>query len=481
MKKLLLILCLILVLPSFACSNTADHSNGTDVINDTNDISTEPTEAMLDIPVKDMNGKEFKILTGTWGDYAPFNFVDIYSEEETGDPLNDAAYARKVKIEEQYNCKITQITEPDPWSMPSRIHNSVAAQDNAYDIALVRGISFSALLTGGGYLFELDELPYVDFDKSYWKKNAYDALALGGKHFGVCGDISSNELMAVWTVCFNKTMIKDYGMESPYDIVKSGDWTFDKAVEMAKNVARDINGDSIMNIDDLWGINYTTDTVMGILNSCEVMIANLDSGGIPQVTINSEVNISKIQDIYTKLFDENYSANTFALELYDFDGKLFADERCLFLFTANHLIGALRQMDTDFGIIPYPKYIKGQAEYVPSTAGIFLPIVCVPKSNNDLENTGLFMEAFTYEGSKTVIPAFYENILMGKVARDDESVDMLEYIYGNISYDTGNLFNFGSIATNIVLVKPDAIASFFEENMSALESEIDKLLEEINK
>jgi hypothetical protein len=108
-------------------------------------------------------------------------------------------------------------------------------------------------------------------------------------------------------------------------------------------------------------------------------------------------------------------------------------------------------MDTEFGIIPYPKYDKEQIEYMPHTAGIFLPIVCVPKTNADTENTGLFMEAFAYEGNKTIVPAFYENILKGKTARDDESVEMLDYIYNNIRYDTGNVFNLGGFADVLLI------------------------------
>lgn len=486
LKSLALLICLTLFL--VGCSDPTDSkdNSGATVAGGGADVGasaaegTGETAELAEIPAKDMDGKEIKILTNGWWSYSPLNFIDIAPESATGEILNDAAYNRKVKIEEQYNCKIIQIDDPDYTNAASTLQKSVSAQDNAYDIAFVRGTSFSSLLTDGS-LLNLDSLPYVDFDNSWWKKNAYDALGIGGKHFGVCGDISTNEMMTVWITCFNKNMIKDYGIGSPYELVKSGDWTFDKAIEMGKSIAKDLNGDGSMGIDDLWGINYTNANIMGLLNGSGVTIAQLDSTGVPQITLDSESNISKIQNIYSKLLNKAYSVNTFTLDLYDFDGKIFAEEKCLLLFTATHLVGALRQMDTDFGIVPYPKYDAAQSEYLPSTAGIFLSIVCVPNSNTDIENTGLFLEAFASEGSKTIVPAFYENILMGKMTRDDESVDMLKYIFTNISYDTGNLFNFAGISDSLCSQDDINVVSFLEQQRPVIDSAISKILDEVNK
>jgi ABC-type glycerol-3-phosphate transport system substrate-binding protein len=36
---------------------------------------------------------------------------------------------------------------------------------------------------------------------------------------------------------FSKDLLREYGLENPYDIVKSGKWTWDKLSEMAKQVS----------------------------------------------------------------------------------------------------------------------------------------------------------------------------------------------------------------------------------------------------
>ena len=73
---------------------------------------------------------------------------------------------------------------------------------------------------------------------------------------------------------------------------------------------------------------------------------------------------------------------------------------------------------------------------------------------------------------------------MGKFARDDESADMLKYLYDNIRYDTGNLFNFGefnNILFDIIIKRDTNIVSMLERNLPVLQSGIDKILEQIEK
>ena len=59
------------------------------------------------------------------------------------------------------------------------------------------------------------------------------------------------------------------------------------------------------------------------------------------------------------------------------------------------------------------------------------------------------MEYFAYEGYYTLRPALYDKLLNGQLARDVESLEMLDIIFANVSYDTGLIFNYNSIADEI--------------------------------
>lgn len=345
----------------------------------------------------------------------------------------------------------------------------------------MRGRNVTSAITSG-YLLALDNLPYNDFTMPWWNKNSYESLAISGKHYVTCGDVSSNEMMAVWNVCFNKGMIENFSLDSPYELVKSGKWTFDKSIEMSKAVAGDLNGDGIMDGNDRWGINHTSDTVIGILNACDINIAQTNKQGVPEVTIDSEKSVSRAIDILNKLFNETYAMDTLSrntMKSVDSDADYFNRGNILFIYTASHLIWQMRQSDVEFGIVPYPKYDETQKDYKPSTAGIFLSILTVPITVKDVENTSIFLEAYAYEGYKTVKPAYYDVILQGKFARDNESAEIIDYIYGNISYDIGNIYNFGDMASKVGGLSSTLntdFSSFVASNLNVLQSGIDDVM-----
>ena len=62
-------------------------------------------------------------------------------------------------------------------------------------------------------------------------------------------------------------------------------------------------------------------------------------------------------------------------------------------------------------------------------------------TNDDLENTGAFMEYYAYLGYTDIRPQFYDVLLQGKVARDDESVKMLDMIVDSRVFDFGYVYD----------------------------------------
>lgn len=515
MKKIKIViavlLCLAFITPLLgACAkdgNTEQTDGGNPADNtDTGDIpggsetavETKDPDAP-ELPAVDMGGKTFTFMTANWGDTSPNLSKDIGGEEQTGDPIDDAAFNRRIKIEQQYNCKIKQLPiAGGSTEALDAYRTSILAADGSYDVGITACTNFSSLLTGN-YLADFKELTYVDMDKPYWNKNFYDTMSILGKNYAVDGDISKRRLECVWIMAFSKELIQTNGFESPYDLVKSGQWTYDKMHEMGRQAAKDLNSDGKMTLeDDLWGINYTGDTIMGIVNSSGVKLAEKNSEGIPELTVGNEVYLEKLMRIYDDMRNHDYSIDT----LFKSGGGLtglgdvdvFADKRALFLACASHNISAaetgnnskgLRQLDVEFGIIPYPKWDAAQADYTPFTAGNYHPVLTVPQTNNDLDNTGIILEAMAYEGRKMISPAFYDSLLKTKTARDEESLEMIDYIFGNLNYDLGVMYNFSDMlrtfgyepSTNIRL----NVVSTIDKNINVWQKAIDKIIKEIEK
>ena len=228
----------------------------------------------------------------------------------------------------------------------------------------------------------------------------------------------------------------------------------------------------------MWGITYQRDHVWNILNGCGVKMIEADADGFPQITLDAGDHLSKIQNIFIKLFDESYSANGSRI------GVPFYFEKVLFQIGWAIDVTNFRVYDFDFGIVPLPKYNRAQKEYLSNVYGLGVPLICVPITNSDMENTGLLMEVLSYEGQKSIVPIYYENILKTKSARDSESEGMIDYIFENLQYEMGTLINFGNFTQDICEmadVVDTNIVSFVEKNRPRLEKEIQTIMKTIEK
>jgi ABC-type glycerol-3-phosphate transport system substrate-binding protein len=142
--------------------------------------------------------------------------------------------------------------------------------------------------------------------------------------------------------------------------------------------------------------------------------------------------------------------------------KLILENRALFTFGGIWYAKNMRQMEADFGILPYPKYTEEQKEYCPSTSPLFLSLTTVPSTNTDREEIGVFLEAFAYYGYTDVRPAFYDLLLQGKLVRDEASGEMLDYIFEKRFYDTGSILNFNNFSHNVI-----SLTNSFSQNISS--------------
>jgi len=442
---LALLLCLSCMLAAAAC-NTNDEDTPNDANNQDKNETGETVETgdpvKPRLPDVNMNGRKFTFATMGWADDTDYGFpVDFAPHEYTNDPVNDASYERKLLIEQTYNCELIQLI---PADTVVAFTNSVLADDKAYDVGRLRGPHLANLITSN-CLTEWSDLTYVDMDKPYWNKNYYDSMALLGRHFGAIGDAQRCSYASTFIMCFNKDIIKDRELESPYDLVKTGKWTYDKMHEMARDIGQDLNSDGKMGQEDMWGINYDGDTIMGLINSVGVRAAILDSDGVPQLTIGDETSLMKLDRIYTEMRNINYSVDTLFYNWWLMNPTtIFGEGRCLFLLVSTNRVKELRALDLDFGIIPYPKWDE-KDDYTPAAPGSYYPTIVVAQTVTDLDNLGIVLEALAYEGYKNVIPAFYDSLLKTKTARDEDSSDMIDYIFSNIQYDIGFTYNFGGI------------------------------------
>jgi len=443
-----------------------------------NQTAEAETEKLIpDLPDINYDGYEFNILvTSDEGDLVR---NDFYAESLTGEVINDAKYMRNSYVEEKYGVKINNISAG--WKVGegvTRITKSAAAGDFAYDAAMV-SVYDACNLVLAGLTLDLNSMPYIDLSQPWWDQKANLDLNIRGGMYFTTGDISQVVNDATYAVLFNKNLVRDYELEDPYTLVKSGTWTYDKIAELGSSVHSDLNGDGIYNQFDLYGAIVEDDTMMSMVNSIGEKCADINSAGIIELTIYNERVVSAFEKYTDWVFDKT------VVYAYQRDGlgdenfiRMYENNQALFLLRGMHTITELRAMETDFGILPFPKLDNKQSEYHSAVGSWHSMFLCVPNVQADVERSGIILEALAAESRYTLRPAYYDISLKGKHARDEESVDMLDIILSSRIYDFGWYYQFGGYNNeimNLIRNYNSEFTSMYEKNVSKAQTDIQKV------
>ncbi len=453
-KLLVLLLALLMAATSVvACKNESERPS-----TDTSEKDTTAPEvddfAMLGIPENtDFAGDEIVLYNQPWQGYAPLDIADIEVVEGKNDVISQATYSRNFAVEEKLNCIITVTTGEETWQNGLQHLQTVLAADCPYDVLMIRAKQYLSLMSAG-YLTEIQNIPYLNLEEEWWDMKSYNALALNNKAYAICSDMTTNDDLNIFNIYFNKDMIEDQGLESPYDLVDEGKWTLDAMYQMGKQVAAHPDGPAVPDNgpQDIYGFGYIQDASVALLNAFNVKICSLNEEGVPEFTMKGDIPVSKMQKLFQVLEDTKTSINfharrkeTATVE----ETQTFLEGRELFCIGGLYYANEMRTSETEFGIIPLPKYDEEQAEYSAPTVGTALTVAAVPASNKELDKTGIFMEYFCYMGNQTLRPALYDSLLEGYLPRDEESLDMLNIIFDSVQYDTGLIFNFNGVVDRI--------------------------------
>ena len=442
-----------------------------------------------DLEAKDFGGHEFTFASRFVDnqDWTEWKERDLFAEEQNGVVINDAVFVRNRKIEDKYNVAIKEISLLHT-EFSSKVNQANKAGDDIYD-AVVTGLIESSSMAQGGSFLDLFGIPNLDLSKPWWSQGTVRDLSIMHKLFFIQGDLLILDNDAMEAMIFNKTLVKEYEFENPYELVKNGDWTFDKLIEMSKRASKDLNGDGKMYIqDDLFGCIAQADTNCSFIIAGGDKICGKDADDYPIITFGSDRSYRIIDVLNEFALDEDNFINLHRFvgkfPVYDEQVIMMEENRALFSWIRMVIVERLRGMETDFGIIPLPKLDKAQESYMtnnnPHTgSGLSIPVVA-----SDVERTGMILEDLCAESRYTLQPAYYEINLRGKYARDDESQEMLDIILSNVAHDIGVVYNFGNFAGTILWYGQDkktTYASTFEKMQGAMEKAIEKTIEAYEK
>lgn len=428
----------------------------------------EPLEINID---PSYSGKEINILCcGNW------TYDEFWAEDITGEPLNDAKYNMVLLINELMGVKINEVigdygSSGGTGKGYTYISNSNLAGDHAYDFASIGTYDVSNLAYQG-FLYDLNTLANIDLSKSWWDPKAQEQLEIGGRMFYTTGDAMVLDNNCTYCILFNKDIIAVENLESPYELVRNNQWTQEKMIEMTANIGADLDGNGKYDDQDRYGLLIWTDSGIAVIHAAGGRFATIENGSELVYTLNNEHNISVLERWVEVRNDQN---NMFITGSGSIAG--FEEGRVLFYTRYINSVHALRELDLDFGILPYPKGSVEQEEYYNTLHSYGNALMCIPDAA-DPEMSAAVMEAMSYYGQQELKPAYYDITLVGKGIRDEESEEMLDIIFATRFFDVGTYYQVGGLnnaVNNIVINGTTAITSVFKGSQRIVEKTLEKI------
>jgi hypothetical protein len=379
----------------------------------------------------DFGGYEFNFYSR---DIAWANAIMDYTEI-TGSAYEDSVYERNRRLEERFNIKFVNTASPDS----AKAKKSMQAGTNDYDVIMIRNAD-AIVFAGDGLISGFGGFVHIDLSKPYWDDNVNSCLTISNKRYFAAGSFNITSYDMVHVIIFNKSLIARYGLESPYGHVKNGSWTYDVFSEMTKAAVADLNGDGKMDKNDSYGFLSAPKQVL----PCFWVAADLksiekDANDIPFLAMGSEKFMNVFDRIFEMTWDTEVWYRSKSGENIDPDHTImFHNDQALFMDCTFFYLKDFRGMDSDFGILPFPKYTKEQEHYYSRMEGCDLFFAPMSAPAESLERTSVILEALASDSAKSVVPVYYDLALKTKFTRDEESAEILDLLFDNRVYDLGD-------------------------------------------
>lgn len=481
MKRIAAILLATALFISFvACSGASDTNTEITTAAETEAVTETDTEKEYPHYGNcDFNGKNYHILNcqkNQWNMY-----TTIVATELVGEAVNDAVFERNARIIQKLNLTMSEenYTTNDSTFI-NKLSTAILAGDDCYDIACVPMYQSTAGMIEGHY-FNLDTLESIHLDKNWWNQTMLAETSINNRHYLANSSVHLMFIDAIWCLYFNKDILKDNGMEQPYDLVREGNWTYD-AYQKYLSAATMLNGDESFawNSDGncVYGVSSHGGMIDRYLFGMNAHFIEKDKNDQLIFTADSELFTNVYQLLANSLSQPGVCliANS---EGFHYSKNIFINNRAAFIGAELKEGQVLRDMESEFGIIPYPKYNEEQPDYH-STVVRKASSIAIPITQKIPEDSALLLDALSFE-SEDVEKLFIEVRIEQKGLRDEDSIEMLHIMLNTVGIDLGvGFYIIGNLWNSVLSAIPAGntdITSMVETYRGSILAEIEKLAE----
>ena len=451
----------------FSCNNGSTTKDTTNTV-----VSQTPVEGdeKFEDPGYTYGGADFSIYSAGHVAYEDFGF-----EAEDATPLGRAQYEREMLINQTYDVNIIFKAEVEKASTNGNgpgyknIQKAVSSNSVDYHLCIIGGYDVANLAMSNN-LYDLNSLDIVDTSKSWWDQNANEDLTINGMLFFTNGSLTAAYSESTFVIYVNKALATEKipGVDL-YKLVSDKQWTIDKLNELSRTVSEDLDGDTVMGKDDRYGLYVWDDSILGMFAAGGTKVATVTEDGTIALTLNTDNTVNMFNKYMDIAGNSAYALRYQVSGYKPTDGVIVAFQKgnALFWATSNTNTAKLRDMESDFGILPYPMLNEEQGRYYSMIAPYNSQFICVPMFLDGMDiYVGHITEALAYNGKISIWPACYEQTLKGAFARDEGTYEMLDIIYSSYGYDIGHYYligNYNTVMMNLIRQNSTDFASKYQE------------------
>lgn len=240
-------------------------------------------------------------------------------------------------LQQYYGCKL-EVVKTTYEDLTQKAVQMILS-GNSPDVVTFKMADFPSFILNG---IVDDVSKYIDTSDSFWDYLDESPLKYNGVNYNCYVRSSYNGM-----TYFNRKMFKNAGVETPYELFKKGEWTWDKLFEIAKVMTQDTNGDGTT---DIYGARVAP---LYFYESCGEDFININDDGTFTNNMRSP-QISKVMNFLYNIQEAGYQGGDF----WKGTSAVYVDESWQTTGYASELV------DGNVGIAPPPRMSKDDKWYV---------------------------------------------------------------------------------------------------------------------
>lgn len=349
-------------------TNTPAPTNGEDKKGEDTPATTEaptPTEE----PVMDLGGME--IVIADW--WSGTTWVEDEAKAIADGTLTaqqEARYDYLHEIQEKYNFTIVK-KQFAGWgdSYKENYSMSVISEQPEAQVWMMQS-DWVVSLVNQGLCYDWSKLTNIDLSEDKWNEAVTESMSKGAAIYGT----SWGKFEPRAGVFFNKRLLKEAGIDEnlPYDLQKSGEWTWAKFEELLDKLTYDKDGDGVNDAFGMYsGSMYLFPTAV---LSNEAAFVRQDENGNYYNATNEPAFLEAVQWVCS-LIEKGYEMPSPPDSEWDYFNAAFPDGKAAFQVYQDYKAGTFKDvMEDDYGFVLFPRGPKASTYHT----NIFENVAVIP-------------------------------------------------------------------------------------------------------